>query len=241
MGAFVRSDSDPGRPNVRCELEAVDVQWLDYDDPRGATEPVATRTADGWRVRWCWYDLTLSGEHARCRFVDREAGLEHALRACAVFTTMPARGLYVHAATLVVDGEAVLFAGHPNAGKSTISREGGADAVLSNEISILAERDGRWFALPSPFWGTGDTARRSAAAPLAAVAVLRHARDATSWEPLSGADAVRQLSPHIGVQARAQWDSGLLQAVSALTMAVPCFDVAWLRGSDPFLDRPWKP
>lgn len=240
IGAFVSKPPADRSHVIDLALQPCDDEWLTYPNPRGASEPVATRERNGWTVQWGYYDLRIDGRRAHCRFVDREAGLEHALRAAAVFTSMPAHGLYAHAATLVVDGEAVLFAGHPNAGKSTISREGGADSVLSNEISIVEKRDGAWWALPSPFWGTGDTACPGTPVPLAAVATLRHGDTHTTWSRVSGASAVQALSPHIGVQAREQWDTELLLAVRALTIDVPCFDVAWKRGTDPFAQRPWK-
>jgi hypothetical protein len=150
--------------------------------------------------------------------------------------------LFFHAATLVYRAEAFLVAGSPNAGKSTISLEGQAERVLSNEISILARRDGRWWALPSPFWGTGDVATRVEPAPLAAVIELSQAGDRNQWTALSGAHAAASLLPHAGSQSREQAnDPALLSAIADLTGGVPTYSLAWHRSSHPLVGSPWKP
>ena len=243
MEAFRHACRWHGAPTLRATLEAVDDEWVAYDDPDGARAPIAARNAYGhWEASWCYYQFAQRDEGAHCRFADRDAGLEHALRAVAVFAMMPSIALFFHAATLVRDGEAVLFAGHPNAGKSTIAREGGADAVLSNEISILTKRDGAWWAVPSPFWGTGDPAEHAhRAVPLRAIAVLEQAVERTCWTPLAGAHAMAALAPHVGVQARAQWNADLLSSLEDLTMQIPVHRMAWRRGTDPFAEVPWKP
>jgi hypothetical protein len=243
MAAFRAPCAWEGAPNLVLTLRAGDEHWLPHDDPAGAHAPVATLNEDGrWHAEWCYYRYTHDARGAYCEFADREAGLEHALRAAAVFGLMPQSALFFHAATLVHDGEAILFAGSPNAGKSTIAREGGADAVLSNEISILTRRSGRWWAVPSPYWGTGDTAHHAGQAyPLRALAVLEQAAVATSWDRLDGAHALAALGPHVGVQASAQWNHGLLSALQDLTMDLPVYRMAWRRGSSPFMELPWKP
>ena len=234
-------DQDGTLPVIRCSLRAGTQAFLPHDGRQGK-EPVATRIADGWRAAWCYSDVRarVGARQSTGRFSDRWSGLEHALRSALIFSTMPGEALYFHAATLVFDGHAFLLAGSPNAGKSTISREGGAERVVCNELSILARRADGWWALPSPFWGTTDVARYEAPAPLKALTVLTQAPEETVWERLEGAAATQALAPHLGVQAREHWtDPALLGALAQLTRELPTYTLAWKRGTHPMAASPW--
>lgn len=230
---------DDALPAISCALQAQGEDFLPHDARQGR-EPVAVRSASAWRVAWCYSDVRVRSARAVGRFADRWSGLEHALRAALIFSTMPTDALYFHAATLVYGGRAFLIAGSPNAGKSTIAREGHAERVLCNELSIVARRDDGWWALPSPFWGTTDVAEYGAPAPLAGVAVLRQARHVTTWLALEGAEATQALAPHLGVQAREQWhDPALLAALSRLSSERPTYLLDWKRGTHPMVTSPW--
>ena len=85
-------------------------------------------------------------------------------------------GLYVHAASVVRDGGALLFLGKSGAGKTTLSglaRSQGAE-VLSDDRTALRFVRGRLTAFGTPFHGTGRhwAARR---APVHGVFFLEHA------------------------------------------------------------------
>jgi hypothetical protein len=154
---------------------------------------------------------------------------------------MPSDALFFHAAPLIYDGGAMLVAGAPNAGKSTIAREGGATQVLSNEISILTRRDGEWWALPSPFWGSGDVAMRNQPTPVRGLVVLDQSVDANIWRPLEGASAAAALLPHAGTQSREHANgSDILEAIAELTGELPTFSLAWHRGSHPLEGSIWR-
>lgn len=228
---------------MRCEWTETGAGWQAYNAPGGGEAPVGVQlSGDAWWVEWCYYRASFSRTESHGLFTARHPGVEHLLRGAAVFASMP-DALFFHAATVVYGGRAWLFAGLPNAGKSTLSAEGRADDVISNEISIVAQdEDGVWWALPSPFWGTGDAAQRAAPAPLEALVVLTQSTDGNRWTPLPGARGLAALMPHVGCQCSAQLsDPTLLQRMADLTGAVPVSSLAWFRPSHPLEGSPWKP
>ena len=244
MHAFVDLDrSEWIRRSIDCDWTVTGPEPQPFESEQGAAEPVGLRLSPtAWWVDWCYYRMNFTTTRSDGVFSDWGPGLEHALRGAAVFGSMPADALFFHAATLVFDGRALLFAGSPNAGKSTIAREGGADQVLSNEISIITRRDGDWWALPSPFWGTGDTALRTEPARLCAAVVLTQAEHSNRWAALPGMSAAAALLPHAGVQAREHANGAdVIGAIAELTGDLPTYSLAWHRGSYPLKGSEWRP
>lgn len=243
LGAFVGPNADPTRPTLTARWTAeagMTVTTLASDAAR-APQPISLGHGHQY-VEWQFYRGCFGPDGAYGVFTARQAGLQHVLRATTVLACQPARALFFHAATLVYDGVALLVAGHPNAGKSTISREGGADWVLSNEISIIERRADGWWALPSPFWGTGDIAHRTQAARLGGIAVLSQSPDRNRWAPLVGARALAALVPHGGHQLAADFrQTRVLEPLTALVTSLPVYSFAWYRPSHPLEHAPWKP
>lgn len=228
----------------------IDCRWQFTGD---AWQPLLNEALNGFQsgcrldetthyMEWCFFRMLFARDRSRGFVTDRFGGMEHAIRCATIYPTMPGEALYFHAATLVYDGRAFLIAGHPGAGKSTISREGRPDSVLSNEISILTLRDGKFWAIQSPFWGTGDVAQRGTPAPVAAICILSQAREVTSWRPIQGAAALAHLMPHVGSQSRLQYeDPRLLSGIAHLLQDVPAFLLDWYRPEHPLSNSPWKP
>jgi len=220
------------------------------DEPAGAFvappqrhEPSAAALGSGgYYAEWQHYRGYFGEERSEAVLRRRPGALDHALRAAATMGSMPRHFLCFHGATLVTGGEATLFVGQSGAGKSTIAREAGADDVLSNEFSIVGLRNGRWVALPSPFWGTGDVARWGTAAPLRRICVLGQARDRNRWRLVDGAARWRSVIPHVGCQTRAQLgDPELLLNLTSLVSALPIYEFWWHRATPPFAEAPWSP
>ena len=70
-------------------------------------------------------------------------------------------GLFLHASSVVIGGEAFLFLGHSTAGKSTIARLlGAAYPVLADDAVFVSRRpEGRWGVVDGGFrFGEGDFA-----------------------------------------------------------------------------------
>jgi hypothetical protein len=100
-------------------------------------------------------------------------------------------GLLLHAASVVRNGRAYLFAGVSGAGKTTISRLAPPDAtLLSDEISYVTRTGEGYTAFGTPFAGELAKPGENVSAPVAAVYLLAKGNENTI-EPVSKADAVR--------------------------------------------------
>ncbi len=205
--------------------------------------PQAFACGSGIYAEWPFYRGYFDENVARASVTSLPVGLDHAIRAAAIFATLPTRALWFHGATLRCGDRAVLLVGPSGAGKSTISREGHADVVLCDEISVLSRDDAGWWAHPSPFWGTlGYATRASGPARLDAVAVLSHGGpDGNRWTPIRGAAALAALMPHVGAQAPQQLAHPLLlPALTALLRDLPLYSLAWTRGRPALDGAPWS-
>lgn len=238
------SDGHSSPLTVRCDID----QYPELLVPTVCSD-LARSPQVLWRegpreayLEWQYYRAVHQPGHWQASISTRPPALEHALRGAVAHEMMFTHGLLFHGATLRFGHTTLLLAGHPGAGKSTISIEGRPDQVLSNEISIIAPgTDGRWWGWPSPFWGSGDTPRYSPPQPLTAVATLRHGSGRNDWAPLSGVHAVAALAPHVGCQTAEQAASpGLLTALRKLVESLPIYSFAWFRADHPLNDSPWK-
>lgn len=243
LAAFHATDDAPAQA-VAVDVVSIGRERCDVLAPDSAVSraPVATPVgANAWYAEWPFYRGVFLPDRATLTVSGLRGGLEHATRAALAFSSLPARGLAFHAATLRFGDHAVLVCGASGAGKSTISREGGADGVLTDEYSLLQPRDDGWYALPSPIWGFGGVAHRDRAARLVAIAVLTPRRDATRWTRVSGATALTALSPHLGFQSPAQIGRpDALQRLTELVTALPVYELDWLRGTRVADEAPWK-
>ncbi len=243
LAAFHATASVPA-PQVNVDLVSIGRERCEVLAPDSAVAraPVATPVGrDAWYAEWPFYRGVFHPDRAVLTVSGLRGGLEHATRAALAFSSLPARGLAFHAATLRFGDEVVLVCGASGAGKSTISREGGADGVLTDEYSLLAPDDRGWCALPSPIWGFGGVAHRDRPGRLVAIAVLTPQRDATRWKRVRGAAALAALSPHLGFQSPAQIARpDALRRLTELATALPVYELDWLRGTRVTDDAPWK-
>jgi len=138
--------------------------------------------------------------------------------------------LVVHGCGLVVDGAAVVFAGHSGAGKSTTARLwkrlDPRTLVLSDDRIVL-ERSGRGFrAHGTPWHGEGHFAA-AGKAPLGALFFLRHGAR-TRVTPLSVADAAARLFARTFPPP---WDAAVigktLDVCGRVAATVPAFDLSF--------------
>jgi len=141
-------------------------------------------------------------------------------------------GFLLHAATIVRDGKAYVFAGRSGAGKSTASALSPAGSVLTDEISLLRRYDGQWFAHGTPFWGEFHAGGRNERYPLSGVYALQQALEDRT-EPLSTKEAFRALLRCVLFFAREQRPSEtLLTILGGLTAQVPCRRLHFRRSAE---------
>jgi hypothetical protein len=138
--------------------------------------------------------------------------------------------LVVHGCGLVVDGAAVLLAGHSGAGKSTTARLWTrlvrGVRVLSDDRVVLERRAGGFRAHGTPWHGEGRFAS-PVAAPLRALLFLRHA-PTTRLTPLAEADAAARLFARTFPPP---WDASVvgttLEGCGRVVRAVPAWDLGF--------------
>src|SRR3989442_14032919 len=96
------------------------------------------------------------------------------LRILYSLALVEARGLVLHAASLIRDGGAYLFCGPSGSGKTTVARLSPDATLLSDELSIVRTTDGPAVCFGTPFRGELALAGADRAARLRGIHFLRH-------------------------------------------------------------------
>jgi hypothetical protein len=116
-----------------------------------------------------------------------------------VHTLLLARegGFLLHASSAVRNGNAFLFSGLSEAGKTTMARLAPPDAVLlTDEASYVRKVGARYLAFGTPFAGDLGKPGKNVSAPIAALYLLAKANE-NRIIPLEPTDAVRRLMRNI--------------------------------------------
>lgn len=152
-----------------------------------------------------------------------ELTLDSFLRVMLSLALPPARGLLVHAASLVRDGRGYLFPGVSGAGKSTLCALSPDATLLSDELSIVTTATGGATVHGTPFWGEHGRPGEASAAGLAGIYFPRQAaRHAVT--PLGERAALTRLLPTVMSFAREpDVVARVLDVAADLVAAVPCF------------------
>src|SRR4029077_10511811 len=138
--------------------------------------------------------LELGASIAEFHGVRHEYALDSLLRILLTAVLLPRHGFLLHAASVVRDGRAYIFAGRSGAGKSTVASLSPAGSVLTDEISLLRFTDGRWQAHGTPFWGEFRAQGRNQHYPLAGVYSLVQAPE-DRVQSISKKEILRALLP----------------------------------------------
>ena len=85
-------------------------------------------------------------------------------------------GFLLHAASVIRNGQALLFAGKSGAGKTTMCRLAPSDSILlTDEISFVRPVGSTYCAFGTPFYGELAVPGKNTFAPVAALYLLEHA------------------------------------------------------------------
>jgi hypothetical protein len=146
-----------------------------------------------------WNTATSRG---RIEQTSNPFSLDSVLRIVHTLVLARKGGFLVHASSAIRNGHAFLFPGVSGAGKTTIARLAPPDALLlTDEISYVIPRDGKYAAVGTPFFGELARAGENVCAPIEGVYLLVKGSE-NGIEPVVGANAVCNLLSNILFFAR---------------------------------------
>lgn len=187
------------RPSSRSDFQ-FDIDLFEPSETMANEEDVQVKMqGDEWvltrgdfRARWS------PGE--RCGGIRQSRNpyaIDSVLRIVHTLILAEQGGFLVHAASLIRDGRAFLFAGVSGAGKTTISRLAPPDAkLLTDEISYVRREGNQYLACGTPFAGELARVGENRSAPLRALFLLEKGPE-NRIEPMSATEAVRSLMRNI--------------------------------------------
>ncbi len=156
-----------------------------------------------------------------------EFSVDSFLRIVYSLALVEARGLVVHAASLIRNGKAYLFCGPSGSGKTTLARLSPDAIVLTDELSVVRVSQPHAFCYGTPFWGELARAGENRVAPLAGIYFL-HKGDRHVVEAIRPRRALERLLPNVLFFAREAELTAQVFGISAdLVEAVPCFDLSF--------------
>jgi hypothetical protein len=138
----------------------------------------------------------------------------------------------VHAASVVRDGKGYLFVGPSGAGKSTIARLSAATcSILGDDLSLVAELDGGFRILATPFLRQFRTVTARETAPLTAICFLTQSTR-NALVPMPKSRAVWELSKSIRYAAQNQSTAQtLLDLAVRICERTSCYELRFIPDS----------
>jgi len=142
------------------------------------------------------------------------------------------KGCVLHSSGVIMDGSGLLFAGHSDAGKSTISLMMKDRAtILCDDRNIIKKEDGRFKLYGT--WSHGDVEDVSADfANLKAICFLKQAQE-NSVKHLEDKKEIlkRMLSCLVKPFVTAQWWNKTLDLIAEIVREVPCYELCFDKSS----------
>jgi hypothetical protein len=176
--------------------------------------------------------MELGSSGAEFHGVRHEYALDSLLRILLTAVLLPQRGFLLHAASVVRDGRAYIFAGRSGAGKSTVASLSPIGTVLTDEISLLRYSDDCWQAYGTPFWGEFRAAGMNQHFPIAGIYFLTQDRQ-DRFVPLTTKQILRALLPCVlffSPEKRA--NEALLSMLLDFVDLVPAYRLHFRRSAD---------
>ncbi len=149
-------------------------------------------------------------------------------------------GILLHAAAIVHEGKAFIFAGPSGAGKSTVCRLSAGKTVISDEGVFLAKGPAGYAVRPVPSWGDyQDRVQPSAALPIAGI--YRLIQDTqVRVQRLSPAQAAAALFSFPRALDGCVSHASVLAQFSDLARRVPCFNLHFCKDNTFWRHIPWN-
>jgi hypothetical protein len=163
--------------------------------------------------------------------VRHQYALDSMLRIFLSWKLLAHHGFLLHAATVIRNGRAYIFAGRSGAGKSTVASLSPEGSVLTDEISLLRRENGVWRAYGTPFWGEFRAAGSNTSAPVAGIFRLLQAPE-NRLEILRPAAILRVLLPNVlFFSTEAQANRQLLDILSQAATEIAGYNLAFRKNA----------
>jgi hypothetical protein len=160
----------------------------------------------------------------------REA-IQAFIRACLQCRLLASGGTLLHAAGITLENEAYAFVGHTRAGKTTLSREFPASAVLGDDLVAVRDMRKKYLLFGTPWPGREGGTVASRGLILRAVFNL-HRELPPGLEKMTQPEAVAELeadAPRLGYPEEEQ---ELLDVFSRMAEAIPIYRLSIRLGDD---------
>ena len=177
------------------------------------------RSEGSWRIERGDFRAVLDPRARRgsIRQTANPYSIDTLLRIVHTLALAPEGGVLLHAASVVRNGRALVFAGASGAGKTTLSRLAPhGTAVLTDEVSYVRREGSGYLAHGTPFAGELARPGENTQAPLAAIHLLRHARE-NLIEPVPPPEAARAILSNVLFFAE---DPALVKSVFAAAIEI---------------------
>jgi hypothetical protein len=159
--------------------------------------------------------------------VRNEYALDSLLRILLSWKLTARHGFLLHAATVIRNGKAYVFAGRSGAGKSTVASLSPEGSVLTDEISLLRHENGAWRAYGTPFWGEFRAAGSNTSAQVRGIFRLVQAPD-NRVIPLRPVEMLRALLPNVlFFSAESEANRRLLEIVGQAVEEISSYELAF--------------
>jgi hypothetical protein len=136
-----------------------------------------TYRADTWHIRRGDFSAEWNKQSRRGTVWQRRSpyALDSVLRILHTLILAERGGFLLHAASMIRNGRAFLFAGQSGAGKTTMCRLAPPDAVLlTDEISFVRPVENTYYAFGTPFYGELAVPGKNTFAPVETLYLLEH-------------------------------------------------------------------
>jgi len=154
--------------------------------------------------------------------------IDSVLRIVHTLLLAPEGGFLLHASSAVRNGNAFLFSGLSEAGKTTMARLAPSDVVLlTDEASYVRRVGAQYCAFGTPFAGDLGEPGKNVSAPISALYLLAKATD-NRVTPVEPTEAVRRLMRNILFFAEdAALVNLIFQSACAFVATVPVFELSF--------------